>query len=270
MGDIFRRNAFNLGLEVVQSPEAVRTPRTATVLLRPGSRELRNETRGKTLHAAAADGERGRDPPLGRYLRRRSSRAHRLRRDRRPSSSGRTRKPRAGSRRRSRSSGRTASTRDAVVEPGATLRVYADLLPGLGRHRTFRHPHVQPDHRRRHDLPPPGGDRQRPLRLHRQGLPTTGKRASAASSPASRDSRSRTTRRPATASFTSTSPSRGSSFPGSSFPERIRTAAPTGPTAPSALASARRPSDSAGRRATSTSRSPRRAASSSGARSSPG
>ena len=30
MGDIFRRNAFNLGLHVVQSPEAVADARTAT------------------------------------------------------------------------------------------------------------------------------------------------------------------------------------------------------------------------------------------------
>ena len=35
MGDIFRRNALNLGLEVVQSPEAVAT------------RRLANETQGR-------------------------------------------------------------------------------------------------------------------------------------------------------------------------------------------------------------------------------
>jgi hypothetical protein len=35
----------------------------------------------------------------------------------------------------------------------ATLRVYADLLPGLGRHRALLDSYLQPDHRRQHDLP---------------------------------------------------------------------------------------------------------------------
>ena len=38
---------------------------------------------------------------------------------------------------------------------------------GVGRHGAVCHPHLQPDHRRR-DLSAPGGDCQRPLRLHRQ------------------------------------------------------------------------------------------------------
>ena len=74
-------------------------------------------------------------------------------------------------------------------------------------------------------------------------------------------SRSRTTRRLATASFTSISPSRDSSCRGSSSPAPTRTAAPTARTARSASASARRRSGSAGRRATSISRWRRRAAS---------
>jgi len=49
MGDIFRRNAFNLGLHVVQSPEAVADARDGDVFsFDPGTRRLVNETRGKT------------------------------------------------------------------------------------------------------------------------------------------------------------------------------------------------------------------------------
>src|SRR5688500_3246562 len=46
MGDIFRRNSFNLGLHVVQSPEAVADARDGgTFSFDPATRELRNETR---------------------------------------------------------------------------------------------------------------------------------------------------------------------------------------------------------------------------------
>src|SRR3989442_7232737 len=49
MGDIFRRNAFNLGLEVVQSPEAVEDARDGDEFrFDPDSRRLANETHGKT------------------------------------------------------------------------------------------------------------------------------------------------------------------------------------------------------------------------------
>jgi 3-isopropylmalate/(R)-2-methylmalate dehydratase large subunit len=47
MGDIFRRNAFNLGLQVVQSPEAVEEARDGDVFaFEVSSRRLVNETRG--------------------------------------------------------------------------------------------------------------------------------------------------------------------------------------------------------------------------------
>ena len=36
--------------------------------------------------------------------------------------------------------------KDAAVVPGATLRVYADLLPASRRHGAVCHPHLQPDH----------------------------------------------------------------------------------------------------------------------------
>src|SRR5207249_9397478 len=48
MGDIFRRNALNLGLHVVQSPEAVADARDGDVFtFEPRSRRLTNETQGK-------------------------------------------------------------------------------------------------------------------------------------------------------------------------------------------------------------------------------
>ena len=49
MGDIFRRNSFNLGLHVVQSPEAVADAQEGDELsFDPVSRELRNITQGRT------------------------------------------------------------------------------------------------------------------------------------------------------------------------------------------------------------------------------
>ena len=49
MGDIFRRNSFNLGLHVVQSPEAVADAQDGDAFaFDPSSREVRNETRDKT------------------------------------------------------------------------------------------------------------------------------------------------------------------------------------------------------------------------------
>jgi 3-isopropylmalate/(R)-2-methylmalate dehydratase large subunit len=49
MGDIFRRNAFNLGLHVVQSPEAVADARDGDELtFDPVTRQLGNVTQGKT------------------------------------------------------------------------------------------------------------------------------------------------------------------------------------------------------------------------------
>jgi 3-isopropylmalate/(R)-2-methylmalate dehydratase large subunit len=49
MGDIFRRNAFNLGLHVVQSPEAVSDARDGDEFsFDPATRRLTNETQGRT------------------------------------------------------------------------------------------------------------------------------------------------------------------------------------------------------------------------------
>src|SRR5690348_8984879 len=49
MGDIFRRNAFNLGLHVVQSPEAVADARDGDEFsFDPATRQIANVTQGKT------------------------------------------------------------------------------------------------------------------------------------------------------------------------------------------------------------------------------
>src|SRR6478735_9709948 len=49
MGDIFRRNSFNLGLHVIQSPEAVDDARDGDELtFDPVTRELRNETQQRS------------------------------------------------------------------------------------------------------------------------------------------------------------------------------------------------------------------------------
>src|ERR671930_60273 len=54
MGDIFRRNALNLGLHVVQSRAAVEDAQEGDVFsFDPATRTLRNETRGKTYELAA-------------------------------------------------------------------------------------------------------------------------------------------------------------------------------------------------------------------------
>src|SRR6201984_1806869 len=53
MGDIFRRNALNLGLEVVQSPEAVADARDGDEFsFDPAVRRLTNETQQKTYDPA--------------------------------------------------------------------------------------------------------------------------------------------------------------------------------------------------------------------------
>src|SRR5918995_3248702 len=49
MGDIFRRNSFNLGLHVVQSPEAVADARDGDEFsFDPATRQLRNETQDRS------------------------------------------------------------------------------------------------------------------------------------------------------------------------------------------------------------------------------
>jgi 3-isopropylmalate/(R)-2-methylmalate dehydratase large subunit len=129
MGDIFRRNAFNLGLQVVQSPEAVADAEDGDQFaFDPGSRKLTNETKKKSydpLPLTPKEDEirlTGGIFALGRREFRESI----------------TRKPEIIwpdpdiARKLTTTEQIVWAHRvdkDAMVKPGATLRVYADLLP---------------------------------------------------------------------------------------------------------------------------------------------
>jgi 3-isopropylmalate/(R)-2-methylmalate dehydratase large subunit len=129
MGDIFRRNAFNLGLHVVQAPDAVEDARDGDRFsFDPVSRRLANETQKKAyepIPLTAKENEIRRSGGIfavGRRELRRSVEnppriewanpeiARRLTTTEQIFWSHRVDK-------------------DAEVKPGATLRVYADLLP---------------------------------------------------------------------------------------------------------------------------------------------
>ncbi|MBI2325713.1 MAG: hypothetical protein HYU87_12250 [Chloroflexi bacterium] len=129
MGDIFRRNALNLGLHVVQSPDAVEDARDGDVLeLEVSTRELRNVTQGKRyatvpLTAREEDIRRtGGIIAIGRSgLRDSVARAPRI-----------EWADDATARRMTTTEQIVWAhrvDRDAEVRPGATLRVHADLLP---------------------------------------------------------------------------------------------------------------------------------------------
>ena len=129
MGDIFRRNALNLGLHVVQSPEAVEDARDGDELtFDPLSRRLTNETQRKTY-----------DPvPL-------SPKEDEIRRTggifaagRREFKSSVETTPRIEWPDTALARGMTSTEqivwahrvdKDAKLERGSTIRVYADLLP---------------------------------------------------------------------------------------------------------------------------------------------
>jgi len=129
MGDIFRRNALNLGLQVVQSPEAVADARDGDEFaFDTASRRLTNVTQGKTY-----------DPvPL-------TSKEDELRRSggivaagRRELGASIATPPRIEWAEGARAKAMTSTEqvlwahrvdKDAAVTPGTTLRVYADLLP---------------------------------------------------------------------------------------------------------------------------------------------
>src|SRR5215212_5156788 len=129
MGDIFRRNALNLGLHVVQSPEAVADVRDGDELeFEPASRRLRNVTQDKAyvpLPLTAKEDEirqSGGIVAAGRRELRRSVEQAPVIEWPDPA--------------RARTMTATEQIlwahrvdKDAAVTPGATLRVYADLLP---------------------------------------------------------------------------------------------------------------------------------------------
>ncbi|MDE3155787.1 MAG: hypothetical protein KGN76_11830 [Acidobacteriota bacterium] len=129
MGDIFRRNSFNLGLQVVQSPEAVADARDGDrFAFDPDSRRLTNETQGKTYEPVPLtpkEDEIRRSGGIFAIGRREFAKATATR----PVIEW----PDADTAR-----GLTTTEqivwahrvdKDAAVKPGATLRVYADLLP---------------------------------------------------------------------------------------------------------------------------------------------
>src|SRR6266550_4495162 len=129
MGDIFRRNALNLGLTVIQSREAVEDAQEGdTLSFDPVSRMLTNETRGKTYEPAELS-------PQEEEIRR-SGGIIKIGRREFPDSVRRApdvKWPDAAAARRLTSTEQILWAhrvdKDAEVRPGATLRVYADLLP---------------------------------------------------------------------------------------------------------------------------------------------
>ncbi|HWF83458.1 MAG TPA: aconitase family protein [Vicinamibacterales bacterium] len=129
MGDIFRRNALNLGLHVVQSPEAVADAKDGDVFsFDPESRGLTNETQGKTYEPVPLtpkENEIRRTGGIFAAGRREFAAAVRT--------TPKIEWPDAEQARRMTSTEQIVWAhrvdKNAEVEPGATLRVYADLLP---------------------------------------------------------------------------------------------------------------------------------------------
>jgi len=129
MGDIFRRNAFNLGLEVVQSPEAVADAADGDEFsFDPDSRRLTNETQGRTYDPVPL-------APKEDEIRRSGGIVTIGRREFAKSATATPRiewpDPERASRMTSTEQIVSAHRVDAhaEVKPGSTLRVYADLLP---------------------------------------------------------------------------------------------------------------------------------------------
>jgi 3-isopropylmalate/(R)-2-methylmalate dehydratase large subunit len=129
MGDIFRRNAFNLGLHVVQSPEAVADARDGDEFtFDPATRRIENVTQGKSYDPVPLT-------PKEDEIRRSGGIFANGRREFR-SSVERVPEVRFPDPSLARGMSTTEQIvwahrvdKDAVVKPGATLRVYADLLP---------------------------------------------------------------------------------------------------------------------------------------------
>src|SRR5229473_1085959 len=129
MGDIFRRNALNLGLHVVQTPEAVADAKDGDEFsFDPDSRRLANQTQGKTYEPLPLT-------PKEDEIRRTGGIFAAGRREFKASAEHAPRMewPDAGQARRMTSTEQIVWAhrvdKSAQVTPGATLRVYADLLP---------------------------------------------------------------------------------------------------------------------------------------------
>jgi len=130
MGDIFRRNALNLGLHVAQSPEAVADARDGDEFtFDVESRELRNETRGRTYRPeplTPKEEEIRRSGGIVAIGRREFPAASRV-------TTPRVEFPDPATARRMTLTEQILWAhrvdKDVEVRPGATLPVYADLLP---------------------------------------------------------------------------------------------------------------------------------------------
>src|SRR3954470_3269137 len=129
MGDIFRRNALNLGLHVVQSAEAVADARDGDEFsFEPQSRRLTNETQGKTYEPVPLS-------PKEDEIRQTGGIYAAGRREFKASVEAVPRIvwPDAEQARRMTSTEQIVWAHrvdtSAAMAPGATLRVYADLLP---------------------------------------------------------------------------------------------------------------------------------------------
>ncbi len=129
MGDIFRRNALNLGLHVVQSPEAVADAADGDVFsFDPVTRTLRNDTQGRDyvpLSLAPREDEMRRSGGIVTMGRREVGQAARV--------VPVIEFPDADLARHLTATQQVLWAhrvdKDADVRPGATIRVYADLLP---------------------------------------------------------------------------------------------------------------------------------------------
>jgi 3-isopropylmalate/(R)-2-methylmalate dehydratase large subunit len=129
MGDIFRRNALNLGLHVVQSPEAVSDARDGDRFsFDPDSRRLTNETQGKSYEPVPLT-------PKEDEIRQTGGIIAAGRREFKTSvgTSPLVEWPNPDQARTMTSTEQIVWAhrvdKSAEVRPGATLRVYADLLP---------------------------------------------------------------------------------------------------------------------------------------------
>src|SRR3954470_20497573 len=175
MGDIFRRNALNLGLQVVQSPEAVADARDNDEFsFDPQSRRLTNETARKTYDPAPLS-------PKEDEIRRTGGIYAAGRREFKASLEAAPRIEWADPERARRMTSTEQIVwahrvdKSAEVVPGATLRVYADLLPASDGTAPFAiHPSTQIPGR----PPTPPGAGGTPKRSFR--LPGKGQRQKAA------------------------------------------------------------------------------------------
>ena len=129
MGDIFRRNAFNLGLHVVQSPDAVADAQDGDAFtFDPDTRRLTNETRRKAYDPVPLT-------PKEDEIRRSGGIFEVGRREFREATARRPEIvwPDAATARRLTTTEQILWAhrvdKNAEVRAGATLRVYADLLP---------------------------------------------------------------------------------------------------------------------------------------------